>query len=525
MHIPVNQLTVTNARTLTINGNYGSTSSASPAPTAEPITESSRISLDQPTTPDAEPTSGTSPATSNTMSIGGIAPPPQSPGESGGNAGTSSTDRGNGSNLPEPSDNPGFIQVPPQPTQFAGTTGSPVKASSSPPAPNLPPATPTVTIKESSGCAIDSRTLAPGGPVITTGTDAVALASSASAQSMYDQSSRLAPASTTFSTSDDGDILAHYIMSAIGGSYGQVAPPQAVVVLGSSTFTQDSHSNVVIGTQTLVPAGSPITASGIVLSLGTSASVVVINGQAFSLAQPNELSGSPIVMSLGSLRVIQNAASVFVFGSQTMSPGGGAITVGGNTLSLAASAAAVVVNGQTSVLLSATAVMTAAPAITIGQSTITEDTMSRFVIGSQTLLPGAAAITVGTDVVSLEPSADSVVINSQKFRVATPTPTPERVITIGSTAFTEIGGSKFVMGTQTLYAGGTPIIVDGTLLSLASGGSTVVVDGQTSAIGPQITATASVATFTGSAGRLGMSASAFRVCMLLAGGAAYRAWS
>lgn len=501
MHIPVNQLTITNERTLTINGNYGSTSSVSPAPTAEPITESLRTSLDQSTAHDAEPTSDTGPATSITMSIGGVARPPQGPGESVGNTGTLSTDRGSGGDLPEPSDKPGFTQVSPQPTQAAGITGSPVEASSPPSAPVVTPVTSTIANQGQSGFGVGSQTFAPGSPAITIGTEVPSLASSASALVINGQSTRLAPASVTSNTDDDNDVLAHYILSAIGGSDEQAAPPQAAVILGSSTYAQDSHSNIVIGTQTLVPGGPPITAGGTVLSLGTSTPAVMINGQASSLAHPQELSGPPAVMSLGSLLVTQNAASVFVFGSQTLSPGGGAITVDGSTLSLATSATAVVVNGQSSVLPLATAVETIAPVITVGQSTITEGTMSRFVIGPQTLVPGAAAITIGTDVVSLNPAADSVVINGQTFSVVTPTPTlegePERIITIGSTAFTEIGGSKFVIGTQTLYAGGSPITVDGTVLSLATGGSSVVIDGQTSALGSVGTVSAPVATATG----------------------------
>lgn len=85
------------------------------------------------------------------------------------------------------------------------------------------------------------------------------------------------------------------------------------------------------------------------------------------------------------------------------------------------------------------------------------------VIASQTLTPGGPPVTVSGTVLSLDPSGSSVVIGGSTTlplsAVISPTQTP------------------IVVGSQTLSAGGSPITVSGTVLSLDPSGSSVVVNG------------------------------------------------
>ena len=418
-----------------------------------------------------------------------------------------------------------------------------------------------------SNFVVGSQTLAPGGAAITVGTTVLSLATSASAVVVDGHSSQLASVIASPSTiGEDTDPLVHYILSAIGGSSGKAIPPSAVITLGSSTYTRDSNSNIVIGTQTLVPGGAPITAGGTVLSLGPSASAVVINGRTSILADTDTAAAPPAAITVGSSIIAEDSASQFVIGSQTLVPGGAAIVVGSQTLSFASSTSAIVVNGQTlaittpapnhpvpvitigsmvysennasqfvigsqtlipgaaaitvgsqtlSLASSGSAVVVdgktlvistpssgpSAPVITIGSAIYTENSASQFVIGSQTLVPGGEAITVGTETVSLDSSVGSIVVNGQTFSIATPTSTGtgEPVITLGSSVFAEISASEFIIGTQTLYAGGSAITVDGTILSLAPSGSTIVLNGQSSVIETQSGTQVPVAVATGAA--------------------------
>lgn len=112
-----------------------------------------------------------------------------------------------------------------------------------------------------------------------------------------------------------------------------ITPPVRVTV-GSQTFTADSPSRFVIGTQTLEAGGPAITHDGHTLSLGSSASNIIIDSS---------------TVSVGRLPVIAftlEDAPVLI-GSQTLTPGGPAITVSGTRVSLEPSASNVVIGTST----------------------------------------------------------------------------------------------------------------------------------------------------------------------------------
>ena len=185
------------------------------------------------------------------------------------------------------------------------------------------------------------------------------------------------------------------------------------------------------------------------------------------------------VITIANSMITENSASAYVFGTQTISPGGQPIAISGTTYSLVPSGTAFVVNGRTTPIGEATANgFTAAPeptgVITInGQAfSYTEVGPNKLVIGSQTIdIEGPPIITAG-ETVSLA-SSDMIEVNGSPVTTlprpgVTATPSTE-VLTIGSrTVPYEFSGSNILVGSQTLAPG-----------------STLVVDGETLTLGPQ----------------------------------------
>ncbi|KAG4439852.1 hypothetical protein IFR05_004665 [Cadophora sp. M221] len=110
--------------------------------------------------------------------------------------------------------------------------------------------------------------------------------------------------------------------------------------------------------------------------------------------------------------------------------------------------------------------------ITIGSSVISANSASQFIIGDQTLALGSS-ITIGsgssTTVLALQTTGSDTVLvvgdSSSTLRLAA-------VATIGGFVVTADSASNYVIGGQTL-APGSEIVVSGTTISLASGGTLI----------------------------------------------------
>jgi len=124
------------------------------------------------------------------------------------------------------------------------------------------------------------------------------------------------------------------------------ATNDALITLGSQVYTAVAASvtPLVIASQTLVPGGSDITVSGAVFSLPSDATgSIVINGQTTAFA-----TGS-VGLSIGSQQLSSTRlSSGIVIASQTLYPGGPAITVKSETLSISSDGTAVVIQSGTS---------------------------------------------------------------------------------------------------------------------------------------------------------------------------------
>jgi hypothetical protein len=186
--------------------------------------------------------------------------------------------------------------------------------------------------------------------------------------------------------------------------------------------------------------------------------------------------------------VVIGPSSVVVVGSQTLQPGGPAITVGGQPVFLPSPATAIVVGGSTSGLpqvLTPTTQPRPPPILTIGSSTLTGNAATQFFIApGQTLTPGGT-VTVDGTIVSLAPSASFIVIGgtTQVLPTAASTVTSRPEIVIGGSTITanpgDSGAAPTFMISGTTLAPGQVKTIDGTVISLAPSGSFIVIGGST----------------------------------------------
>jgi hypothetical protein len=99
------------------------------------------------------------------------------------------------------------------------------------------------------------------------------------------------------------------------------------------------------------------------------------------------------------------------------------------------------------------------PVVIFGTATVTANSDSEFIVGTQTVRPGDQVVVGGTTV--------DYASNG-------------RYMEIGGT--TQFINPSFVVGTQTLSAGAPGVVIEGKTYSVEAGGSSVVIDGTTEAV-------------------------------------------
>lgn len=272
-----------------------------------------------------------------------------------------------------------------------------------------------------------------------------------------------------------------------GTSSGSHAPP--VITIGTQTFAANSATQFNLGSgQTLKPGGVA-TIHGTTVSLGPSASFVVVNGATATLSSPNTT--PPPVITIGSRTFVPNAATQFFLApGQTLSPGGVA-TISGTTVSLAPNADFVVLNGHTETL--PPPAITPPPILLIAGTSVTANAGTTFSIDGQALTPGGK-ITVDGTTVSLGTAANVLVVNGVTLTRPPVTLADFPTLTIGGQQITPIpepghpGLSEYVVNGKTLVPGVSALTIDGTTVSLLPSGAGVVINGATttfsSGIGP-----------------------------------------
>ena len=191
------------------------------------------------------------------------------------------------------------------------------------------------------------------------------------------------------------------------------------------------------------------------------------------------------VGTVGTAPVVVGPSSVVIVGSQTLKPGGPAITVGGTPVALAPSATAIVVGGTSLPLPQNQRPGQQQTVGTFGTVPVVIGPSSIVVVGTQTLQPGGAPITLGPGTtVSLASSATAIVIGGTTSllpQIINPTPQAAvpPILTIGLTTFIPNAATQFFIGPgQTLTPGGAAVI-DGTKVSLDSSAAFVVIGSST----------------------------------------------
>ncbi|RDW57762.1 hypothetical protein BP5796_12563 [Coleophoma crateriformis] len=202
----------------------------------------------------------------------------------------------------------------------------------------------TYTRNSASAYVIGSSTLTPGGTVVVSG----------SSQTM----TYLLPTSATAVVVND---VTHAISTATyavtDGSTGakSVSDTQvAVITGGGQTYTRNSASAYVIGSSTLTPGGTVVVSGAsqtMTYVLPSSATAVVINDVTQAISTANHAITSPAAqVVIGSTTYTANAASEYIVGGMTISPGS-TITVSGTngptTLGVESTGGAVVINSIT----------------------------------------------------------------------------------------------------------------------------------------------------------------------------------
>jgi hypothetical protein len=241
------------------------------------------------------------------------------------------------------------------------------------------------------------------------------------------------------------------------------APP--AVVIGSQTLTQ-GQSTIINGIPVIVPSdggGARIVVGG--------TTIVVNNGP----------TGAP-VLTIGRDTVTANPQGQFVVGTETLKPGGPAITVDGSTLSLAPSGVIAIINGVTQTLAQAP-IITAPPILTVGGRVVFTTVVggtTQYIVGDKTLAPGNVVTVDGTTYsVPSVPSSGLIVVDG-----VTSTLTPGQILGMQSiTATIRDGTTAFIFAPgQTLTPGGV-LTVSGTTFSMPASlsGSVIVINGKTSA--------------------------------------------
>ena len=256
--------------------------------------------------------------------------------------------------------------------------------------------------------------------------------------------------------------------SIIGSS--SIAPAsQSVFTIGTQTFTANAAGFTLDG-ETIPPGGSPETIDGTMISLG-SLGKLFIGSSTFAIPIPTITEPAHLPIVVAGQTITPNPSAFSIAGTM-ISVGGPAISIDGTIISLGPSGS-LYVGGTIFALPTSTPVSSPDPDLIVAGHTITPNP-SAFQIANTKIFAGGPAITLDGTVVSLGPSG-ALIIGSNTVTLPTITPTlssdPD-VIVAGET-ITPNWLAFSVAGTV-VSAGGPPITVNGTLVSLQGSGTLVI---------------------------------------------------
>ncbi|EOD51278.1 putative phytanoyl- dioxygenase protein [Neofusicoccum parvum UCRNP2] len=295
-------------------------------------------------------------------------------------------------------------------------------------------------------------------------------------------------------------------------STAAAAAPTPVEV-GGITVSQNSDTQLVVGSQTLeagstivVGTGSSTTAVALETD-GSSTHIVVGTATAAVPEATGSAEAAPSPIEVGGVTASQNAASEIVVGTQTLAPGSSIIVGSGSSTTAVAlqttdGTTQLVVGSSTAVVPAAAPASTAsAPApLEVDGVTVSQNTASQLVVGSQTLAPGST-ITIGS--------------GSSTTAIALHTASGSTQLVVGSTTAAiptaAAAAPAIIFGSQTLHPGST--------LTLGTGSRTTAVVLTTDAAGRSAVVVADASTtYTVAAGTSSASPTTTGARLLTAGG-------
>ncbi|KAG9687881.1 AAA-domain-containing protein, partial [Aureobasidium melanogenum] len=241
------------------------------------------------------------------------------------------------------------------------------------------------------------------------------------------------------------------------------------VTFGSVTAAPFIAGGYVLASQVLSPGGSAIEVSGTTYSLATSGNTVFIDGRPTAFQDVATAAAASLTIGSQTFTAIAASATPLVIASQTLVPGGPAITVSGTTYSLPSSVTdGIVVNGQTKSLAQASGIAI----LSANSQQISFTPMkSGIVVASQTLYPGGHVIVNG-ETLSLASSGSLVVVKSGG---STTTEGLGDYIWQGiatSTLASKIGSASRSTGISGSITGGSESLASSTARSSTSGAET-----------------------------------------------------
>jgi len=209
------------------------------------------------------------------------------------------------------------------------------------------------------------------------------------------------------------------------------------------------------------------------------------------LVQANEGASAPLTISVATVVYVSGesmtpggfsiveATKVAAYSSSSLHVDSSAIPI--QTESNPSSSVTTLVNGLVFIVVpgpsTVSPIVTPVSVLTIGNSVVTDDSSSRFRIGSQTLFAGGAPITVSGTPISSTPSATALVAGSSNTIIGHGPDLP--VPTIGYQKLSAGSAEQYTIYGQTLTPGGL-ITISGTPVSLMPSASGIVLGFSTS---------------------------------------------
>ncbi|KAL8922142.1 MAG: hypothetical protein Q9208_005337 [Pyrenodesmia sp. 3 TL-2023] len=236
-------------------------------------------------------------------------------------------------------------------------------------------------------------------------------------------------------------------------------PAGSPLLVNGQSVRKASNGYVIIGTATLMP-GSQTTVEGHAISIATDN--VVVDQSTYALpAKPGVVKAPnlPTPASMAPLTVGEHTISkasngALIIGSSTISPGS-QITVAGHTIS-AASDKVIVDESTYDLPTAAGAVKTPA---------VNPITLPNGIV----VTPGASAITVSEQIISVFPNGNGFVIDGSTVTIPAATTSAESIFTVAGQVFTA-APTGFVINGTTVSPAGAAVTVSGTVVSLGTGG-------------------------------------------------------